>query len=247
MVERTSIEIRTEDGVAEAHLARPAGDGPFPAVLMYMDAVGFRPTMKAMADRVASQGYVVLLPNLYYRAGELEPFDAKAVFGGDASERERLRVLVEGLDGDTEMRDTSAWLEALAARPEARPGPVGCVGYCMGGGFALLAACRFPDRVAAVASFHGGMFVTDPSAPDIVAERVKAAVYLGVAEVDRSHDAEVSARLEAALTRAGVPHAIELYEGATHGYAVPDLPVYDEAASERHYARMAAWLGEHLG
>lgn len=244
MGERMTIQLA--DGPAPAYFATPKTDGPHPAVLFYMDALGLRQTLTQMADRLAESGYVVLLPELYYRAGEYAPFEGKKVFAKVEGEFERVMGMVKALQMDGVMGDTERMLEDLALRPEVKPGPVGTVGYCMGGGFALAAGCHFPDRIGAVMSFHGGGFVTEAESPDVIGEKMHAAVYLGVAETDGRHDAAVSERLEAALTRADVPHQIEVYAGAAHGFAVPDLPVFDAKASEQHWQRMLAWFGEHL-
>ncbi len=245
MTTSEEIEIETDSGKARAYVATPDGSGVFPGVLFYMDAFGLRPTMEAMAQRVAAGGFTVLAPDLYH-GKEYAPIDPKSVFAGPGPEMERVMKLASSVGDESAMRDTRAWLDALAARREVRPGKVGCVGYCMGGGLALLAACTYPDRVGAVASFHGGRFVTDAASPDAIVAKLRAATYLGVAEIDRRHTAEVSERLEAAFTKANVPHAIELYAGASHGFAVPDVPAYDRAASERHFDRMLDWFGEHL-
>ena len=241
------ITIQLADGEAPAYLARPSGEGRFPAVLFYMDALGLRQTLMDMADRLAKRGYVVLLPELYYRSGKYEPFDGAQVFGGSESERERCMSMVKALEVDAIMRDTEACLKWLAARPDVKAGAIGTVGYCMGGGFSVAAAVHFPTSIGAALSFHGGRFLTEPKTPDLLAKKVRAAVYLGVAENDQQHDAAVSEKLEEALTHAGVPHKIEVYEGAAHGFAVPDLPVFDAEASEKHCEQMVAWLSEHLG
>ncbi|WP_437282893.1 dienelactone hydrolase family protein [Sorangium sp. So ce375] len=242
----TKIDIRTHDGVADTYISHPPGPGPFPAVLFYMDAVGLREALFAMADRLASHGYYVFLPNLFYRAGAFAPFDAKVVFAGGA-ERDRLMRLVDGLTDAEVLRDTAAFLDFLAQQPLVRGPKIGCTGYCLGGGFSILASVHYPERIGAAASFHGAGFVTAPGSPEVIAQRARTPVYVGVAETDRRHTPEVTARLEAACTEAGVPHAIELYAGASHGFAVNDLPVYDQAASERHWERLLAFFRENLG
>ncbi len=238
----THIELSAGDGTCGAYLARPTGAGPFPAVLFLMDGIGVRATLERMADRIADKGYLTLLPNLYYRSGAFPPFDPATVFAGGA-ELERAQALMAGIGGDeAAMRDVGAFLDWLDARPDVVTGKAACVGYCLGGGFALRAACAFPDRVALAASFHGGGFVADPSSPALIADRVQSRVYLGVAEVDRRHTPAITEALEAALTEARVPHAIELYPGTKHGFAIADVPAYDEAAAERHWQRLTEQL-----
>jgi carboxymethylenebutenolidase len=240
----TKLDLPTDDGVAVVHVARPEGDGVWPGVVMFPDAFGIREASCGMADRLAAMGYVVVLPNMFYRQPAYPPFEPKAVFQGDGSEMARLLKLVESTDDASAMRDFRVFADHLASSPHVRPGKIACVGYCMGGGFALRAACEWPDRVAIAAAFHGGRFVTDPDAPAMIAASLKAPVYLGVAEIDRRHDANVSARLEAAFQSAGVKYTIELYPGASHGFAVPDLPPYDRTSSERHWQRLGELLRE---
>jgi carboxymethylenebutenolidase len=150
---------------------------------------------------------------------------------------------VMSLDDASAGRDANAYFDFLETQPGVAPKKFGCVGYCMGGGLAVGAACMHPDRVAVAASFHGGRFVVDPASPEIIATKAKAPIYIGVAEVDRRHNAEVSTKLEDALTRAGVRHTIELYPGSHHGFAVPDVPAYDRTSAERHWERLFAFFG----
>ncbi len=238
----TFTELRAGDGTCKAYVARPNGPGPFPAVLLLMDGVGVRDTLERMADRLADTGYVVLLPDLYYRSGPFAPFDPATVFAG-GPELDRVRGLMAAIGGDEPaMRDVGCFLDWLDAQPDVIAGKAACVGYCLGGGFALRAACAHPGRVALAASFHGGGFVTDAASPKFVAERVQGRVYVGAAENDLRHTPAVTEALEAALSAARVPHVVELYPGTQHGFAVADMPVYNEAAAERHWQRLAEQL-----
>lgn len=226
------VEIQTSDGVAEAYLAKPEGDGPFPAVLLYMDAFGLRPQIERMADRLASEGYVVLAPNVFYR-------DHEAPLG--TSDFGVLREYMKALTPDAVERDARAYLDFLA--PDR---PAGVTGYCMGGRLTLLTAGRLPERVAAAASFHGGNLATDaPESPHRVFGDIRAEVYVAHADQDRSMPPEQMERVEAAL--AGVTHRAELYEGARHGFTMADLEVYDEQADERHWRELLGLLGRTIG
>ncbi len=228
------VLIPTPDGTCDASLHTPAGTGPWPAVIMFPDAGGVRATFHAMAQQLADLGYAVLLPNVYYRLGEIEPFDMRTVFA-DADERTRLMGLVASVSKDQAARDTEALLDFLAAQPEVADTKVGTTGYCMGGGLALTAAGRFPDRVGAAASFHGGRIATTaPDSPHLLAGAMKAAIYVAGAEDDASFDKEQFERLSTALTDAGVEHTLVTYPAA-HGFAVPDNPTYDEVAAARHW------------
>lgn len=244
---REKLEITTRDGVATAWLCHPDGAGKWPAIVMFADAFGVRDASVAMAARLASYGYAVLLPDLFYRLDPVAPLDPRAVFGGDAAEMARLIQRVEAVGEAGAMADFARYLEVLDTNPRIRGPGVGVVGYCMGGGLAICAACAFPGLVLAAASIHGGRFLVDPHTPDQIARTLRARVHIAVAEIDRRHTPEISRQLEAALTRAGVPHSVELYPGSSHGFAVDDLPVYDRASAEQHWERVVSLMAGALG
>lgn len=243
--EPQQLELRTPDGVVRATLHR-SGEGPRPGVLLYVDAYGVRPVMEEKAARLAGLGYVVLLPDVFYRAGAHAPFD-KATVWSDPPERARLMALIGSITPERLRADAAAYLAALAAHG-ARPDRIGTIGYCMGGRLAYLTAALHPERVRAVASFHGGGLVTDaPDSPHRLADRLRAAVYLAVADEDRGCTPEHQGALAAALGAAHVDYALELYPGKRHGFAVPDHPgAHDAAAEARHWRRLEAFLGETL-
>jgi carboxymethylenebutenolidase len=145
------------------------------------------------------------------------------------------------------MRDTAAFLDYLADEPHVSGSRVGCVGYCMGGGIALTAAGTFPDRIAAAASIHGANLATDrPDSPHRLLPKVRGTVYVAVSEIDPWLQPGETERLRAALAEAGTVHRVEEYPGVQHGFAAPDTPVYDRAASERHWERIVSLFGETL-
>jgi carboxymethylenebutenolidase len=239
------VSIQTADGTCAASLHTPAGDGPWPAVIMYPDAGGVRQTFHEMAQRLADLGYAVLVPNFYYRLGEIAPFDMRNVFS-DPDERSRLMGLVGSVTKEQATRDAEALLDWLAAQPEVADTKVGTTGYCMGGGLALNAAGRFPDRVGAAASFHGGQIAsTAPDSPHLLAGEMQATVYIAGAENDPSFDDEQFERMAKALTEAGLDHTLITYP-ALHGFAVPDNPTYDEAAADRHWQALEQLYGSAL-
>ena len=243
---KTRLDVRTPDGVADCVAFRPDGPGPFPSVIFYFDAGGVRPAMEEMAARIAAQGYFVLLPNLYYRSGPFAPFDTRTVFG-DPAERARMGALIRSVTPEGAVRDTTAFLDALAEQPGVRSDRVGCVGYCMGGRMAFVMAAALPDRIAAVAAIHAGNLVTEaPDSPHLGAPKIRARLYLGVADNDASATPAQQASLKAALDAACVRYELELYSGAAHGFAVPDFTVYDEAAAERHWERVLKLFDEEL-
>lgn len=235
---RTDVTVRTEDGSCAAMLHTPSSRGSWPAVILYPDAAGVRETFAAMADRLAGLGYAVLLPDIYYRTGGYTPFDAATVFS-DPTERERLRSLAASVTAEMIVRDGGAFLGFLAGRPEVSGIGAGTTGYCMGGRTSLIVAGHYPDQVAAAASFHGGRLAAmdDPDSPYLLADRIRARVYVAAAENDEHFPPEQHERLHQALTAAGVPHTIDVYPAA-HGFAVPDNPTYDAAADERHWAAL---------
>lgn len=240
------LDLQTEDGTMDVYVFRPHGSGAWPGVLLFMDAFGIRPELRGMADRLASHGYVVALPNLYYRSGALAPFDAKQVAAG-GPERDRFRSLIDSITGTMVMRDTGAIMAALDRDPAVNSGPMGAVGYCMGGRFALSAAGTFPDRIAAAASLHGTALATDrPDSPHLLADRIRAKLYIGIAELDDGFPIAQRERLERALTEAGVDYALEIYEGARHGFAVTGHLVFDRDASERHWITLVRLFKDTL-
>lgn len=238
--------ITTPDGTCPVEFFTPDGPGRWPGVVMYPDAGGLRVTFEQMAAKLAGFGYAVLLPDVYYRSGDWAPFDMGTVFG-DAQERNRLFAMIGSITPDMMETDAGAFFDYLAGRPEVAGNRFGVCGYCMGGRISMTVAGRLPDRVAAVASFHGGGLVTDAAeSPHLLADRMRATVYVGGAEEDASFTPQHADQLDKALTAAGVPHTIEWYP-ARHGFAVPDNPPYDAAADERHWQAMTQTFSAALG
>lgn len=242
----TKINIQSKDGVVDAYVSHPDGAASWPAVLVFMDGLGWRPALFEIADRLASNGYFVLLPNMFWRSGAFEPFDPKTVFAG-GPEMERLMKIISGVTDANAMSDTEACLHFLAASPHVKDArKVACTGYCMGGRLSLSAAGHFPDRFAAAASYHGGGLATDsPDSPHRLAPALKARVYIGAAIEDRGFDDAQKQRLEQALTDAGVEHTIETYQ-ARHGWVPRDTPVHDPAATERHWQTLLELLHQTM-
>jgi carboxymethylenebutenolidase len=240
------IEIGTRDGSAPSYVFRPSGAGPWPAVLMFMDGVGIRPAMLEVGERLSKSGYFVLLPDLFYRSGAYEPMDPRTLFS-DAEKRKTLMEKFFALATPANiMSDTRAFLDYLEAQPDVKRGGVGTVGYCLGGNMSLTAAGTYPDRIAAAASYHGGRLATDaPESPHLLAPKMKARVYVAGAIEDPSFPDDMKGRLEQALGAAGVDHKIETYP-AKHGWVFRDMPVYDAAASERHWQSLLAFFGSTL-
>jgi len=242
----STIDIETQDGVADAYLASPNDDNPHPGVLVIMDAFGLRPRIEEMADRIAARGYVVLAPNVLYRGGRssLQPAPDLSDPDSRASFFQSIRPLMAELTPDALARDGEAYLGYLA---QAAPGPVAITGYCMGARVGWRIAAAYPDRVAALAGFHGGGLVTDAAdSPHLSAGQLRAEMYFGHADQDQSMTPEQIAALEQALDDAAARYTSELYQGALHGYTMADSAVYNEAAAERHFDALFALLERTL-
>lgn len=238
----TTITFPTDGGRADGWFSTPTSAGPWPAVIMFMDAFGLRPTLYDMADELASHGYCVLVPDMLWRSAPFAPFNPKQALS-DPPERDRLMKILGAVTLDTATSDIGSALDYLATRAEVLGASrVACEGYCFGGGLAALAACKFPDRIVAAAAFHGSRFLLSPEAPEMIAAHARASFYIGVAETDQHHTAEKSQQLEAAFKRADVPFEIETYAGAGHGFAVPDSAAFDAAASAKHWERLLQLL-----
>jgi carboxymethylenebutenolidase len=243
-MERT--EIRTADGLCPSYFAHPDGAGPWPAVLVYMDGVGIRPALLELGERLAGHGYFVLLPDLFYRSGPYAPMDPAVIFSHPEQRKMLGEKFMSRATAAAVMSDTRAFLDWLAARPDVRPGGVATTGYCMGGRLSIVAAGTFGERIVAAAAYHAGGLATDaPDSPHLLAQAMRARVYVAGATDDPSFPDDMKARLERALTDAGVDHRIETYP-ARHGWVLRDTPVYDAAAAERHWQSLLALLDETL-
>jgi carboxymethylenebutenolidase len=241
-----SVDITTPDGVADAYLARP-DDQPHPGVLFIMDAFGLRPTIGEMIERIAADGYVVLAPNVFYRAGRAPVLPMPDL--SDPDQRTgffaKVRPLIEQLTPERIRSDATAYLDSLAE--SAAPGRVALTGYCMGARVGWRIATAMPDRVAALAGFHAGGLVTDaPDSPHNSASDISAELYFGFADQDPSMTAEQIATFERALEEAGVAYRSEVYEGAQHGYTMADTAAHHEPSRERHFRELRSLLDRAL-
>ncbi|HVN00558.1 MAG TPA: dienelactone hydrolase family protein [Caulobacteraceae bacterium] len=242
MLER-QIDIPTADGATTTFIVHPERGGPHPPILFFMDAPAIREELRDMARRLASCGYYVALPNLYYRAGvmELGPLT-------DETARERMFGLMNGLSIAMVMSDAGGLIDFIDADPAARPGAIGALGYCMSGQFAINAAASFPTRIAAAASMYGTFLVTDKGdSPHLMAKATKAELYFGCAEVDRWAPLEMVEALRTSLADQGDRIEVELYPKVEHGFAFPQRAAYNKEAAERHWERLVALYRRRLG
>lgn len=244
MIEQT-VEIPTRDGFSTTFVCHPERGGPHPLVLFYMDAPAIREELRDMARRIASVGYYVMLPNLYYRRGVMELADLPALEPEAA--RERMFDLMNSLSIDLVMDDTDALLAYASGQAAVSKGPAGCLGYCMSGQFSINAAARHPQRIAAAASIYGTFLVTDRrDSPHLVAERARAELYFACAEIDRWAPLETVEELGQSLQARGVDAEVEIYPGVEHGFAFPQRAAYDKAAAERHWERIFTLFARRL-
>jgi len=245
---RTDISIKTADGDCRSYVFRPdTGAGPWPAVLYFMDGPAIRPVLFEMGQRIADAGYLVLMPDLFYRAGPYEPINIREVFGDPEKRAAFWQKYAMSTSAQKVAADTAQYLAYLDTLPDVKGKKIGVTGYCMGGGIALVVAGAHPDRVAAVGAFHGGRMATDhPESPHHSAATIKAKVLVAGADEDASFPPEQRETLAAALTAAGVDHRTEIWPGAKHGWTMRDQPVFDEAAAERHLRELIALYDETL-
>jgi carboxymethylenebutenolidase len=237
------IDIQTKDGKTTTFITHPERGGPFPVIIFYMDAPAIREELRDMARRLATSGYYVMLPNMYYRAGvmELGPINPDP----NSPERKRMFELMQSLDIPKVMEDTKALLAYADGQSAANTTVVGTVGYCMSGQYAINAATHFPERVKAAASIYGVQLATDrPDSPHLAGSKTKAELYFGCAETDVYAPQEIIDKLKE--TMKGSKNEVEVYPGTHHGFAFPKRPVYHRDAAERHWERLLALYRRNL-
>jgi carboxymethylenebutenolidase len=244
MIEQ-QLDIPTRDGATTTFICHPERGGPHPVILFYMDAPAIREELRDMCRRLASVGYYVVLPNLYYRSGVME----LGSFSGpdDGATRARMFELMGSLTIPLIMSDTEALLAFIDSQPAARAGSVGTVGYCMSGQYAVNAATHFAGRVTAAASIYGVRLVTDePDSPHLAPARTKAELYFACAETDHWAPPEMVEALSLAMAEHAPQVEVELYPGVEHGFAFPGRAAYNRDAAERHWERLFALFGRRL-
>jgi carboxymethylenebutenolidase len=245
-VVETDVEIKTPDGTCDAAFIHPSS-GSHPGVLLWADAFGLRPSMREMGKRLAEQGYSVLVPNPFYRMGKA-PFFTDASTVDFAKDRGKIMPLMGSVTaaGNAE-KDAQAYIAFLDEQKQVNKSKkIGTQGYCMGGALVVRTAATVPDRVGAGASFHGGGLVTDkPDSPHLLAPKIKAKMYFGIAMSDDKQQPDAKDKLKAAFIAAGNPAEIEVYGDAYHGWCVPDMPkqadgaaTYNKPDAEKAWAKL---------
>jgi carboxymethylenebutenolidase len=247
-VVETDVEIKSPDGTCDAAFIHPK-TGSHPGVLIWPDAFGLRPAMRNIAKRLAAEGYSVLVPNPFYRVSKAPFTDASSFNFQNPIDMAKLRPLMASVNapGNAE-KDAVAYVAFLDTQKEVNKAKkIGTQGYCMGGALVVRTAAALPDRIGAGASFHGGGLVTDkPDSPHLLAPKIKARMYFGVASNDDTRQPDAKDKLKEAFGAAKVPAEIEVYPGALHGWCVPDMPtqngtpIYNKPDAERAWGKLIA-------
>ncbi len=250
MVE-TDVEIKTPDGTCDAAFFHPKSlskSGSYPGVLVWPDAFGLRPALRTIGRNIASEGYSVLVPNPFYRVSKAPFTDASKFNFQNPDDMAKLRPLMASVNapGNAE-KDAVAYLAFLDAQKEVNKSKkIGTQGYCMGGALVVRTAATVPDRIGAGASFHGGGLVTDkPDSPHLLAPKIKARMYFGIAANDDAKQPDAKDKLRQAFAAALVTTEIEVYP-AQHGWCIPDMPmrdgapIYDKVQADRAWAKLVA-------
>ena len=241
-VTESDVSVTTPDGTADCYFVHPAS-GTAPGVLVWPDIFGLRPAFRNMGKRLAESGYSVLVVNPFYRVKK-----APTAAAGAATPIQDVRPLAQSLSETTQFTDAKAfiaWLDEQA--PVAKNRKIGTQGYCMGGPMAFRTAAAVPDRVGAVATFHGGGLVTDaPNSPHVQAAKSKAQFLVAIAESDDKRSPNDKIVLKETFAKAGLPAEIEVYTGTAHGWCPPDSRVYNEPQAEKAWGRLLALYGKAL-
>ena len=246
MIEQT-LDLSTRSGAMETFIVHPDRGGPHPAVVLLMDAPGIREELYDMARRLCTSGYYIVLPNLYYRAGRDTKYGPDVLEKGSA-EQARMRAVRTKMTIPPVMEDIADMLTFLDTQKAAKPGPVGTHGYCMSGPYSLAAAARYPDRIAAAASFYGTWLVSEnEESPHLNLAKAKGELYIGCAEHDELAPLPMVAELKKLLDASGNPGELEMYPMVHHGFAFPQRWCYDKQAAERHWERLIALYRRRLG
>lgn len=245
MIEQT-VEIATKDGFTTTFITHPERGGPHPLILFFMDAPGIREELRDMARRLASVGYYVMLPNMYYRSGVMELADLPPLPTDEMWAR--MAGFMNSLTIDLVMDDAEALIAYADGQAAASEGPAGCLGYCMSGQYAINTAGRWPERIAAAASIYGVSLVTDRGdSPHLMAQKAGGELYFACAEIDRFAPLEMVEALSQSLATSSANAEVEIYPGVEHGFGFPQRPSYNRDAAERHWERLFALFRRNLG
>jgi carboxymethylenebutenolidase len=247
-MEERNVIIQTEAGEQDTFICYPEEGGPFPAVIMYMDAPGIREELRNMARRIGTAGYYVVLPNLYYRRGTegAYGFD-RSLIREDDMHLQKMFELMDDATTEKIVADTRSIIDYVRADSEAKDGPIGAVGYCMSGKYIVQLGAEYPDDFAALASYYGvGIQTEEDNSPHLTASKIKGELYLAFAEQDVYVPAPLLESIPKEMDKAGINYRMEIYPGTDHGFAFPQRPAYVKPAAERHWERMLALFERNL-
>ena len=246
-VVQKDVDVPMASGVADSALFYPEGKGPWPAVLVWTDILGLRPVFREMGQRLAAEGYVVLVPNPFYRNAKAPVVDGSFDFS-KPEDRAKIMPMAEALTADANISDAKSYVAFLDAQPQTnRKKKMGVQGYCMGGPLTFRTAATAPDRVGAAATFHGSGLVTDkPDSPHLLIPKMKAEVLCAVADNDDKRDPAAKDKLKEGFAAAHLKATVEVYEGCNHGWTVRGSQVYNEAGAERAWAELTALYKRNL-
>jgi carboxymethylenebutenolidase len=241
------VDVPMETGVADSALFYPTGKGPWPGVLIWTDILGLRPVFRDMGRRLAADGYVVLVPNPFYRNQRAPVVDGTFDFS-KPEDRAKVMPMAAALTAEANMSDAKSLITYLDTLPQTnKKAKLGVQGYCMGGPLTFRTAGTIPERVGAAATFHGGGLVTDkPDSPHLFISKMKAEVYCAVADNDDKRDPEAKEKLKEAFAAAKIQAKVEVYAGANHGWTVKGSTPYNEASAERAWAELTALYKRNL-
>jgi len=240
--------IQTDDGDMDAFVCHPEEGGPFPAIIMYMDAPGIREELRDMARRMGTAGYYVVLPNLYYRQGQEGNygFDLMRIREDDR-ELQKMFDLMNATTTEKVVADTRSMLNFIKSDAQAKAGAIGCVGYCMSGKYVVQIGATYADEFAAIASYYGvGIQTEETDSPHLSASKIKGELYLAFAEEDIYVPEQLLESIPKEMEKAGVNCRVEVYPDTNHGFAFPQRPAYNKPAAERHWERMFALFDRNL-
>jgi carboxymethylenebutenolidase len=254
MIEQ-SFDIPTADGTMKTFVTYPEEGGPFAPVILYMDIWGIREELREIARRIGTVGYAALLPDLYYRQGDDVHTEVYAENGRmvslhrmDEDGERRVQEPRKKLTGRMVMDDTAALLNFIDSNAAIKPGPVGSIGWCMGGWMVLSAAGNFPDRLRAGASLHGTRPISDkPDSPHLMVDKFRGELYCGYGELDHLTPPAMAKEMGGLLEGCAVDYRAVIHEGVEHGYALPDRDIFDPPAAARDWENIFAMWHRVLG
>jgi carboxymethylenebutenolidase len=248
------VQIVTSAGKMETFITHPEQDGPFPAVVLYMDVWGIREELFDIARRIATVGYYCVVPDFYYRQGRVrhafrdENNRMISLHALPEADRQRVTAPLAQLTDTMVVADTETLLRFLDTGEPAKPGPMGSIGYCMGGRHVMSVAAAFPNRFRASAGLHPTSLISDrPDSPHLVADRVRGEFYCGFAETDPYAPLSMIEELGALMARCPVRYHHEIHQGAVHGYALPDRDIYQRSGANRDWELIFAMYRRQLG